>query len=108
MPKATSISVEKLSTTVAAAVKAAVQKHPNIKVDPATSLSLSYLIWGIPVPEPIAGALTLRDAQAFANDVASQLGPGLPGQSSLTGAVFSHGGHLIIGIPVPPEVLIGR
>jgi hypothetical protein len=107
VPKATSISVEKLSSTVAAAVKAAVQKHPNIKVDPATSLSLSYLIWGIPVPEPIAGALTMREAQAFANDVAAQLGPGLPG-AQLEGAVFSHGGHLIIGIPVPPEVLIGR
>ncbi len=105
MPRATSISVEKLSSTVAAAVKAAVQKHPKIKVDP--SLSLSYLIWGIPVPEQIAGTLTLRETQAFANDVAAQLGPGLPGQA-LEGAVFSHGGHLIVGIPVPPEVLITR
>jgi hypothetical protein len=49
----------------------------------------------------------MREAQAFATDVAAQLGPGLPGQA-LEGAVFSHGGHLIIGIPVPPDVLITR
>jgi hypothetical protein len=39
--------------------------------------------------------------------MAAQLGPGLPGQT-LEGAVFSRGGYLIVGIPVPPEVLIGR
>jgi hypothetical protein len=105
--KATSISVEKLSATVATAVKAAVAKHPNIKVDPTGPLSLSYLIWGIPVPDAIGGALTIREAQAFANDVAAKLGDGLSGQT-VQGTVFSSGGHLIVGFPVPPEVLLGR
>jgi hypothetical protein len=105
--KATSISLDKLSATVASAVKAAVAKHPKIKVDPAGPLSLSYLIWGIPVPDEIGGALTMREVQAFANDVAGKLGDGLQGQA-VQGAVFSHGGHLTIGFPVPIEVLLGH
>jgi hypothetical protein len=107
VPKATSISVEKLSATVASAVKAAVIKHPKIKVDPAGPLSLSYLIWGIPVPEPIGAALTMKEVQAFANDVAAKLGDGLQG-TAVQGAVFSYGGHLTIGFPVPVEVLLGH
>ena len=107
MAKATSISLEKLSSTVAAAVKAAVANHPKVKVDPAGPVALSYLIWGIPVPEPIAGALTVRESQAFANAVASGLGAALPG-STTEGAIFSSGGYLIVGIPVPPEVLFTR
>ena len=107
MPKATSISVEKLSTAVAAAVKAAVDKHPKIKVDASGGLAASYLIWGIPVPDAIAGTLTVKETQEFANEVAAKLGAGLGGPA-VEGAVFSHGGHLILGFPVPPEIFIGR
>jgi hypothetical protein len=105
--KATSISVDKLTTTVQAAVKAALEKHPKIKVDPNAPLSASYLIWGFPVPDAIAGALTIKETQQFAADVASKLGAGVPG-ATIDGVIFSHGGHLIIGFPVPPEVLLGR
>lgn len=107
MAKATSISVDKLSSAVQAAVKAAIEKNPKIKVDPNGPIAASYLIWGIPVPDAIAGALTIKETQQFANDVAAKLGGGVPG-ASLEGVIFSHGGHLILGFPVPPEVLLGR
>ena len=107
MAKATSVSFEKLTATVQAAVKAAIEKHPKFKVDPKTPLAQSYLIWGIPVPDAIAGGLTVRETQAFAAEVAGKLGPGVPG-AALDAVFFSHGGHLIIGIPVPPEVLMGH
>ena len=107
MAKATSVSVEKLTATVQAAVRAAIEKHPKFKVDPNTPLAQSYLIWGIPVPDAIAGGLTVRDTQAFAAEVASKLGPAVPG-AALEGMFFSHRGHLIVGIPVPPEVLFER
>jgi hypothetical protein len=105
--KAMSISVDKLSSAVSAAVKAAVEQHPKVKLDPASPLTASYLIWGIPVPDALAGTLTVRETQAFATEVAAKLGPALSGQT-VAGAVFSHGGHLILGFPVPPEILIGR
>ena len=107
MAKALSISHDKLSSTVASAVKAAIAKHPKVKLDPGSPLALSYLIWGIPVPEALAGNLTIRESQAFANEVASGLATGVAG-AKLEGAVFSLGGHLIIGFPVPPEVLLTR
>ena len=108
MAKATTISVSKLSGAVQEAVKAALEKHPKLKVEPA-ALSLGHLIWGFPAPEQF-NALTVREAQAFATDVASGIGGGLGSAlgSHPTGAVLSHGGHLIIGFPVPPEVLFER
>ena len=106
MAKAASVSVSKLSGVVQEAVKAAVAKHPKVRVDTQSPLAISYLIWGIPVPDQLAEQLTVRETQAFAADVAAQLGRALPG-SGLP-AVFSHGGHLIIGIPAPPEVLFER
>jgi hypothetical protein len=102
MAKATSISVNKLSSAVQEAVKAAMEKHPKVKVDPA-KLSLGYLIWGFPVPETLQ-ALSIRETQAFATDVAAGLGRSLG--TPIEGAVFSHGGHLTIGFPAPPEVLL--
>jgi hypothetical protein len=108
MAKATSIAVSKLSAAVQDAVRAAVEKHPKLKVDPAT-LSLGYLIWGFPVPENL-NTLTVRETQAFATDVAAGLarGVGTALGSHLEGAVLSHGGHLIIGFPAPPEVFFER
>ena len=108
MAKATTIPLSKLSGAVQEAVKAALQKHPTLKVEPA-ALALGHLIWGFPAPEQF-NALSVRDAQAFANDVASGVGAKLGSASAphLTGAVLSHGGQLIIGFPVPPEVLFER
>lgn len=108
MAKATSISVSKLSSVVQEAVKAAAAKHPKMNVEAAT-LSLGYLIWGFPVPDNFS-ALTVRETQAFATDVAAGLARtvGTAPGSHLEGAVFSHGGHLIIGFPAPPEVLFER
>jgi hypothetical protein len=108
MAKAPSISVNKLSSAVQDAVKAAVEKHPKLKVE-TSMLSLGYLIWGFPVPEHFS-ALTVRETQAFATDVAAGLGRGVGTAlgSHLEGAVLSHGGHLIIGFPAPPEVLFER
>jgi hypothetical protein len=85
-----------------------VEKHPKLKFDPST-LSLGYLIWGFPVPENFH-ALTVRETQAFATDVAAGLsrGVGTALGPHLEGAVLSHGGHLIIGFPAPPEVLFER
>ncbi len=54
------------------AVKAAVEKHPKLKVEPS-NLSIGYLIWGFPVPENF-NAFSVRETQAFATDVAAGLG----------------------------------
>lgn len=105
MARATSISLTKLSSAVHDAVKAAVEKHPKLKMEPA-KLSVGYLIWGFPVPETF-NTLAVREAQSFATDVAAGL-QGSVGASlgtRLEGAVLSHGGHLTIGFPAPPEVL---
>jgi hypothetical protein len=111
MANASSISVAKFSSVVQDAVKAAVAKHPKLRIDPQEKLAISYLIWGIPVPEAIAGALTVRETQAFAQDVAAGLGSAVPGAVAgqrLEGALFAHGGHLIIGIPAPRDLLLER
>jgi len=108
MANATSISLVKLSSAVQDAVKAAVEKHPKLKLEPA-KLSVGYLIWGFPVPENF-NTLTVRETQAFATDVAAGLERelGTAFGARLEGAVFSHGGHLTIGFPAPPEVLLER
>jgi len=107
MAKASSIPIAKFSSAVEAAVRAAVEKHPRFKVEPNAPLSFGYLIWGIPVPEALAQAVTVKETQAFASEIARQLDPSLPGRG-LEGALISRGGHLIIGIPAPPEVLFER
>jgi hypothetical protein len=76
MAQAASISLSKFTETVQAAVKVAVQKHPKFKLEQPTQVSISYLIRGIPVPDAIAGNVSVRETQAFANEVASQLGAG--------------------------------
>ena len=108
MAKATSISVSKLSTAVQDSVKAAIQKHPKVKVE-VSNLAFGHLIWGFPVPEQFTN-LSIREAQSFATDVAANLSTSLGSSvwSNLQGAVLSHGGHLTIGFPAPPEVLFER
>jgi len=105
MAKATSISVTKLSAAVQDAVKAAMEKHPKVKVQPS-KLAIGHLIWGFPVPDQF-DTLTMRETQAFATDVAAGVSKSLGSAvgAQLEGAVFSHGGHLTLGFPAPPEVL---
>jgi hypothetical protein len=107
--KATTISLAKFTASVQAAVKSAVAKHPKFKVESPNSISVSYIIRGIPVSETIVNSATIGEAQAFANDVASSLAQAHPellaGKGGATqGAVISVGGHVIIGIPPAPEV----
>jgi len=57
--------------------------------------------------------VTVRETQAFANEVAAQLGAGgVVGAASvgsaIEGTIYAHGRHLIIGIPAVPEVLIEK
>jgi hypothetical protein len=64
------------------------------------------------VPDAIAGNVTVRETQAFANEVASQLGTGgvlgAGVSGAMKGTIYAHGRHLIIGIPAVPEVLIEK
>jgi hypothetical protein len=105
MAKAKSISLGQFTGAVQAAVKAAVQKHPKFKIDAPTGVTFSYLIRGIPVPEAQLANVTLGETQAFANEIASHLRSAQPeafaeprGEGP-QGVIYSHGGHIILGIP---------
>lgn len=107
MARAKSISLQSFHSAVETAVKAAVDKHPTFKVDVGEGIATGYLIWGIPVPEAIVAGASIRETQAFANTVATGLGRAVTQiGGSAEGAFLAHGGYLILGIPVPPEVLI--
>lgn len=122
MARATSISLSKLTDAVQAAVKSAAQKHPKFQMPVPNSLAVSYLIRGFPVPDAILNTVTVGEAQAFANEVATQINATMPeafGSAAAgaaapatairpEGAVFSHGGHLILGFPAINEVLLER
>lgn len=104
MAQAKSISLAKFTTSVQAAVKAAVAKHPKFKVEAVNSISISYLIRGFPVPEAILSTVTLGETQAYAAEVAASLGkahPEILASQGLTaeGAIMSIGRHVIVGIP---------
>src|SRR6478672_9115768 len=104
MAQAKSISLSELSGAVQAAVKSAVQKHPKFKMDTPHGVTFSYLIRGIPVPEPLAATVTLAETQAFANEIAAHLSGAQPealakAQAGSQGVVYSAGRHVIIGIP---------
>ena len=112
MAKPVSISVNKLSTSVHAAVKAAMDKHPKFKFTVPNGITVSYLIRGIPVPEEIAAKVTLGETQAFATDVASHLTGAVPQLAALhqsghsgQGTILSIGRHILIGIPAPSEFI---
>jgi len=110
MPGPASLSLSKFTETVQAAVKEAVQRHPKFRVEPPTEIAISYLIRGIPVPELLAADVTLREARAFATELATQINKSIPqveAGRAVEGAVLAHGNHLIVGIPAP-EILIGR
>jgi hypothetical protein len=100
----TSISLAKFTSSVQAAVKAAVAKHPKFKVEIPNAISVSYLIRGFPVPDGILSTLTLAETQAIATDVAASLGKAHPELLTAQGlvaegAIISIGKHLILGIP---------
>ena len=109
MAEATAISLAKFTSSVQAAVKSAVAKHPKFKVDVPNSVSVSYLIRGFPIPDSILAAATLAETQAFADDVASSLAQAHPELLVVKGvatggAVISFGRHVIVGIPPVTEV----
>jgi hypothetical protein len=111
MDKPVSISLKAFTSSVQAAVKAAAAKHPKFNLPVPNGVSVSYLIRGIPVPDEILAKVTVAETQAFAGEVAAHLAKAQAGGLSAVrpgaqaGAVFSIGGHLIIGIPVPPEIM---
>jgi hypothetical protein len=111
MAQAVSISLGKFTTSVQAAIKAAVAKHPKFQFEAPQGVTVAYLIRGFPVPESIASKVTIGEIQAFANDVATNIagahpeafGMAKPGQPS-EGAVLSLGRHIICGIPPLSQV----
>ena len=100
-----SISLSKFTESVQAAVKAAVAKHPKLKVEAPNAITISYLIRGIPAPESILANVSLGEMQAFANEVASQIASTHPEAlaagrgAGAEGAILAIGRHVIIGIP---------
>lgn len=106
MPQVTTVSLSKFTASVQEAVKAAVAKHPKFKLETPNSVSVSYLIRGIPVPEAILASVTLGETQAFATEVASHIAGAQPElfasagrATSAEGAILSIGRHILIGIP---------
>jgi DNA primase len=101
MAEAASLSLK----SVQAAVKAAVAEFPKFNVAMPEQVTVSYLIRGIPIYEPLATSATLGELQAFADAVAGHITTAQPElldpKLKLTGkgAVLSFGGHVICGIP---------
>jgi hypothetical protein len=107
MAKPVSISLNKFTSSVQAAVKAAMANHPKFNLPAPHSVSVSYLIRGIPVPEEIASKVTLGETQAFATEVASHITAAHPqaGGAHQAGVILSVGRHILIGIPAPSEII---
>ena len=109
MAKAKALSLRKFTSSVQAAVKAAASKHPKFSIAPPVGITTTYLIRGIPVSEAIMNKVTLAEAQAYANDIASRISVAQPAalvaKAGTKGAVISVGGHVIIGIPWGPEAV---
>lgn len=111
MAQAKSISLSQFTTAVQSAVKSAVKKHPKFQaVEAPEGITFNYLIRGIPVPEILLQNVTFGEAQAFANEVATQIiaQPGLAADAIAggKGALYSTGGHIIVGIPAADQFLM--
>lgn len=112
MAQAVSISLSKFTSSVQAAVKAAVAKHPKFKIDVPQGVTVAFLIRGFPVPDAVVSNATMGETQAFANDVATHIAGAHPeavaaapqGQAA-EGAVLSLGRHVICGIPPVTQVV---
>ena len=110
MAEPVSISLRKFTSSVQAAVKAAMAKHPKFKLkcrgdigfvlDSGNSSAGGHRVEG-----------TLGETQAFATDVASHLGQahpeafGVAHPAGQEGAVLSVGQHVIIGIPTRADII---
>jgi hypothetical protein len=109
MAKPVSISLSKFTASVQAAVKAAVAKHPKFQAAAPKGVSFSYLIRGIPVAEEIVAKVSMAEMQAFATEVAGQIGQAHPEALGVgkapVGAVLSVGHHVICGIPPIEDVV---
>jgi hypothetical protein len=110
MAKPVSISLSKFTASVQTAVKAAVAKHPKFKVPTPNGISFGYLIRGIPVPEEIVAKVTMAEVQAFASEVAGQIGQAHPealgaARGAPIGVVLSMGRHVLCGIPPIEDVV---
>jgi len=111
MAKPVSISLNKFTASVQAAVKSAVAKHPKFNVPTPHGVSLSYLIRGIPVPDEILAKVTLAETQAFATEIAGQIAQAHPEAlgaarpAGQTGAILSVGRYVLLGIPAPSEII---
>jgi hypothetical protein len=111
MAKPVSISLSKFTTSVQAAVRAAIAKHPKFNLQVPNAISVSYLIRGVPVPEEIASKMTLGETQAFATEVAAHIAKAHPEVLAAAhpgaqgGTILSVGRHVIIGIPAPSEIV---
>ena len=107
MPIAKSVSLAAFTTSVQAAVKAATDKHPAFKSPLPDSISEAYLIRGVPVPDEVLAKVSFADLQTFTGAIASQIVSSSHGAFSADaakGAMVFAGGHLTIGVPVPPEM----
>jgi hypothetical protein len=114
MSQAKSLSLSQFTSAVQTAVKAAAQKHPKLKLDLPQGITVSYLIRGFPVPEAMLANVTFAETQSFADEVAVQISaqPGLAVEakaaSGTKGAIYSAGGHIIIGIPAVDHFTIEK
>jgi hypothetical protein len=111
MAKPVSISLNKFTASVQAAVKSAVAKHPKFNVPTPHGVSVSYLIRGIPVPDEILAKVTLAETQAFATEIAGQIAQAHPEAlgaarpAGQAGAILSVGRYVLLGIPAPSEII---
>lgn len=111
MAQAKSISLSQFTTAVQSAVKSAVKKHPKFQaVEAPQGITFNYLIRGIPVPENLLQNVTFAETQAFANEVAAHISaqPGITADAiaGAKGAIYSAGGHIILGIPPVDQFLL--
>ena len=111
MASAQSISLSKFTSAVKAALKTAIEKHPKFSgMTLPDGITFSYLIRGIPPPDPLLAKVTVAELQAFTNDLAA----GIAGHAGIetrslsggAGAIYSHGGHIICGIPPVTEFVL--
>ena len=107
-----SISLKQFTGAVKAALKTAVQKHPKFSgVTLPEGIAVSYMIRGIPPPDPLLASVTFAELQAFTDDLAAGITAqaGIEARALSTGgkgAIISVGGHIICGIPPVTEVFV--
>jgi hypothetical protein len=110
MAKPVSISLHKFTTSVQAAVKAAVAKHPKFRdVPEPKAVFLGHLIRGFPVPDGILSNVTVAETQAFAAEAAAQLAQAHPealaAGRQVEGGFVSVPKHVVCGIPAVSDTV---